>query len=281
VNDRRRHRHGGLIVLALALACPMRLTAQQMQVIDLHYRRAEEVIPVLEPLLAPGDALTGVDDKLFLRADPATTARIEQALAVIDRKPRELVVTVGQGTVTDVDAASVRGSATVASGDASVGINRPPDGTNSAQVTVSGRRQQANLHNLSSVRVTEGTEAFIQAGQSVPYTTTTVTPGWAGSVVTRSTTYQDVGTGFYVTPRLNGDVVTLIISPRQQALDRAHGGTIRTAGTSTTVTAKLGEWVPIGAVAGTASGNDTGLLVWGQRTAQSQYSAWLKVEEAP
>jgi len=90
-----------------------------------------------------------------------------------------------------------------------------------------------------------------------------------------------VNTGFYATARVNGDLVTLTISPRQQSYDRARGGTIHTAGSDTTVNARLGEWVELGAVRETGSASESGLLVWGRRSAQSQYTAWIKVEEAP
>jgi type II secretory pathway component GspD/PulD (secretin) len=265
-------------ILAL-LACSAAL-AQEMQVIELHYRTADEVIPALQPLLDPGDALTGMDDKLFVRAAPAALTRVMQAITALDRPRRELVITVGQGTVTELAGADVRGSATVSSGGVSVGVNRPPGAVDSAQVAVTGRRQQANLHNVSSVRTIEGMEAYIAVGQEVPLTSTQVTPGWGGPMVTQSTTYRDVSTGFYAVARISGDAVTISISPRQQSFDRARGGTIHTAGTDSTVTARLGEWVELGAVRETGSAAEAGLLVWGRRSAGSQYSAWIKVDEA-
>lgn len=269
-----------LALLPLLLACTVAV-AQEMQVIDLHYRRADEVIPIVQPLLESGDALTGMDDKLFIRASPATLSRVMQVIEAVDRPQRQLLITVGQGTVTEVAEADVRGAATVASGEVSVGVNRPPGSATSAQVVVAGRRQQADMHNVSSVRATEGMEAYVAVGQEIPFSSTQVTPGWTGPIVTQSTTYRDVSTGFYATVRLNGDMVTLVISPRQQSYDRAHGGTIRTAGTDSVVNARLGEWVELGAVRESGSESDNGLLVWGRRSSQSQYSTWLKVDELP
>jgi type II secretory pathway component GspD/PulD (secretin) len=270
-----------VVLGALLLLLAGTVAAQDMQIIDLQYRTAEQVIPILQPLLDPGDALTGLDDKLFLRASPAAQARIRQALEVVDRRPRQLTITVGQGTVREVDGTGVHGSATMTSGDVSVGVNRPPGADSSATVVVRDRQQVANLHNTSSVRVLEGNEAYISMGQSVPYTTTTVTPGWDGNVVQRSTTFRDASTGFYATPRLNGDTVTLVISPRQQAYEPARGGTIRTAGSDSIVTARLGEWIQVGAVTDGSTGSNGGLLTWGRYTTQSQYSAWLRVDETP
>lgn len=268
---------GALALLSLLLASAAAL-AQQMQVIELHYRRADQVIPVLQPLLEPGDALTGLDDKLFVRAGPAAMARVLQAIEAVDRPQRQLLITVGQGTVTGVDAAELRGAVTATSGGVSAGVNRPPGSGTSAQAIAAARRQQANMHDVSSVRAIEGMEAYIAVGQQVPFTTTQAMPGRDGPVVTQSTTYRDVSTGFYATVRLDGDSATISISPRQQAYDRARGGTIYTAGADSTVTARVGEWVELGAVRESGSASDVGLLVWGRHTSQSQYSAWLKVE---
>jgi len=267
-------------VLALLLSCGAAL-AQQMQVIDLQYRRADDLIPILQPLLEPGDAITGLDDKLFVRADPATMERVFQVLEAIDQPPRQLVITVGQDSAADVSNAGVRGTATLSSGDVSVGVNRPPGTDDSARVVAVDRGRQASMRNLSSVRALDGTEAYIAVGQQVPVTSTQVTPGWGGPVVTQSTSFRDVSTGFYATARVNGDMVTLSISPRQQSYDPARGGTIHTAGADSTINARLGEWVELGAVRESGSGADGGLLVWGRRTAQSQYTTWIKVEAAP
>lgn len=274
------HLARALALLALLLSGGAVL-AQQMQVIDLHYRRADDLIPILQPLLEPGDAITGLDDKLFVRADPATMARVFEALEAIDQPPRQLVITVGQDSAADVSTAGVRGEATISGGDVSVGVNRPPGTTNSAQFVAVDRTRQTSMRNVSSVRALDGTEAYIAVGQQVPFTSTQVAPGWGGPVVTRSTTFRDVSTGFYATARVSGETVTLTISPRQQSYDPARGGTIRTAGSDSTINARLGEWVGLGAVRESGSGADGGLLVWGRRTAQSQYTAWIKVEEAP
>ncbi|MCJ7450927.1 MAG: hypothetical protein MUO39_00420, partial [Steroidobacteraceae bacterium] len=179
------------LLLALLLSCGTVL-AQQMQVIDLHYRRADDLIPILRPLLEPGDAITGLDDKLFVRADPATMARVFEALEVIDQPPRQLVITVGQDSAADVSTAGVRGAATISGGDVSVGVNRPPGTGNSAQVVAVDRSRQTSMRNVSSVRALDGTEAYIAVGQQVPFTSTQVTPGWSGPVVTQSTTFRDV-----------------------------------------------------------------------------------------
>lgn len=252
-------------VVWLLTAAP--LPAQQMQVIELRHATAAQVIPTLQPLLDPGDAITGTDGLLFVRAGPEALARVQQALAVLDRAPRELVITVAQGSAVDATVASARGSVAVSNSGAAGAIVVRADGAS------------VRLDNLSSVRTVEGMEAWIATGRSVPYTDAWRTPG-PGGTVQRSTTYRDVDTGFYAMPRLRGDQVSIEISARQQALAPGQRQDVRTAGANTVITVPLGTWVEIGAVRESGGGGDAGLLHWGRYTSASEYSAWLRVDPA-
>lgn len=68
------------------------LAAAQLEVIPLKSRTADEVLPVLLPLVEPGGTLTGMNNQLFLRSSPANQAEIKRALAAIDRPARRLVI---------------------------------------------------------------------------------------------------------------------------------------------------------------------------------------------
>lgn len=267
-----------IAVALLAWAGPVRVAhGQELQVIDLDFRLAQDLLPILQPLVEPGGVLTGMDDVLFVRTSPENFEQIRAAVATLDRAPRQLLITVGQGTVRDLDAVRVEGSATIGNDDVQVGVNRPPDAASGADVTLRGRRQQADLHNVASVRALEGNETWIGAGQSVPISETVVQHG-AGGVVRETTTFRDVGTGFYATVRLSGDRVILDISARQQRY-RPASGNIASQGATTTASGRLGEWFPLGGVTGSDASSSGGLLSQGQRSESTGYSLWVKVDE--
>jgi len=265
-------------LLAVAFLAGFPAIADELEIIDLHHRRADDVIPIVLPLLEAGGALTGADDKLFVRSSPANLAQIRQAVAAIDRPQRQLLITVGQGSVDARDGTSVRGSATIGSGDVRVGVNQPPAGGSGATIMTGSRSVQTDQQNTSSIRALEGSEAYISVGQSVPFTSTTVTTGWHPPVAQQSTSYRDVTSGFYATARVSGDLVTLEISSRQQAY-RPRDETIDTKGATSVVTGRLGEWIELGAVREAQSGSSSGVLVWGRHTGSSEYSARVKVDE--
>jgi hypothetical protein len=265
-------------LLAMAILAGSPALADELEIIDLRHRRADDIIPVVLPLLDAGGALTGADDKLFVRSNPANLAQIREAVAAIDRPQRQLLITVGQGSVAARDGTSVRGSATIGSGDVQVGVNRPPAGGSGATVITRSRSVQTDQQNTSSIRALEGSEAWISVGQSVPFTSTTVTTGWHPPVAQQSTSFRDVTSGFYATARVSGDLVTLEISSRQQAY-RPRDETIDTKSATSIVTGHLGEWIELGAVHEAQSGSSSGLLVWGRHTGSSEYSARVKVDE--
>ena len=286
--DPRVARRTVLVRLAAAIAAIASLLhpgvpeAQDLQVIELRFRLADDLIPALQPLLEPGGVIGGKDAVLFVRTSPANLEQIQQAVAMLDRQPRQLLVSVGQGTVASESDAAVHGTATVGDDHVQVGVNRPPgDGTS---VTVQARqgRQSTDLHNVSSVTTLEGAETFIAVGQSAPLTTTQVSPGWAGSTVVQTTEYRSASTGFYATARLSGDVVTLEVSPQQQRFSGSRTDRrIETAGVTTRVSGRLGAWMQVGASVGSSRSDDSGLLTWGTRSDATSYGVWVKVEEVP
>jgi hypothetical protein len=218
---------------------------------------------------------------LFVRADAATLRQLREAVASLDRAPRQLLITVGQVTSAQGSGASVRGSGTIGAGDVQVGVNRPPATSAGGQVVVRSGTASDDLRNVASVRALEGYETYVSLGQSRPFASTTAT-GAAPypPVVSQSTGFRDVQTGFYATPRVSGDRVTLEISSRQQRLaSEGQNAPVATASVDTTVTGKLGEWMQIGGAVDDAGGSNSGLVTWGRHAGSTQYSAWVKVDE--
>ncbi len=256
--------------------------AESLETIPLQHRTAEDLMPILQPLLPQGAVMTGTGNVLLVRADAATLGRMREAVASLDRAPRQLLISVGQSSGVDAGGTSVRGSGTVGSGDVQVGINRPPQATSGAQVVARSGSTRDSLRNVASVRALEGFETYISVGQSRPYTSTSVISGggWRPPTVVQTTGFQDVQSGFFATPRVNGDRVTLVISSQQQQL--TGGGRqqqVTTGSATTTVSGRLGEWMEIGGSSSQSDGRTSGLVTWGTRTGSTQYSAWVKVDE--
>jgi type II secretory pathway component GspD/PulD (secretin) len=208
------------LVLAAALSCPACVTwAQQaLEIIPLRHRTVEQVLPVLQPLLEPGATLSGSRGQLFLRATAANVVEIRRALDAIDRPSRRLQISVRLDDALESERRQIQAGGTMSNLGAS------------ASVSAEESRRVAAERVDQRLQVLEGGHAFIFTG--------------------RSNDFQDLESGFEVTPRVSGRQVHLEIAQRRENRQRLTAG----------VTTRLGEWVEIG---GTAR------------------RVWLKVDEVP
>ena len=235
------------IVFCLLLA-PV-LQAASLTTIELRNRPAEEIIPIVKPLLAPGDVITGHGYKLFLRAAPTTVDEVRGVVDALDVAAKMLQISVFQGSKRNLEALSVSGSIQIQGDKASIGVGGGSSGNNtggsiaiedgnfsasgSADTTESSR-QRNPVHRL---RVAEGREAFIQTGGEVPYVNSH-----------GDTVFKQVASGFYVLPRINGERVTLDIRPFRNQPRTDGSGIIETQSADTIVSGRVGEWLKIGDV---------------------------------
>ena len=246
----------GLAAVLLASA----VRADSIATIQLQNRPAEEVIPIVEPMLGAGDAISGQGFKIFLRSSPETLARVRDMIDVLDTPAKMLQVSVFQGTERDLGELGISADIQIERDDASVdigngGANKDSAGgsitysTTGESASVGGISTQKSLRDnpIHQVRVTEGSEAYIETGERIPYfygAGWTGRRGFAGAVE-----YKDAVTGFYVLPRIRGDNVILEVSPFKSAPRNSGSDNIDTQSAETTITGHVGEWLLIGGVA--------------------------------
>jgi type II secretory pathway component GspD/PulD (secretin) len=253
----------GLVLLAF------QAQAQSIVAIELENRPAAEVIPIIQPMLRPGDAISGEGFKIFLRASPDTRASVQDMVEYLDVALKTLEVSVFQGSARDLRRLAGRASVQIDSGNVQVdvGDERAADAAGSARfstaggsASVGGSSTQGSLSDtpVHRVRVTEGTEAYIETGQQIPYFFNTAVFGVRGYAA--GVEYRDAVTGFYVLPRVRGENVVLDVSPYKSSRINSSRDDVATVSASTTVTGRIGEWLMIGAVTEqiTRTDNSTG-----------------------
>lgn len=268
------------------------LTAQadSITTIQLHNRPAGDIIPLVKPMLGPDDAISGQGFQLFLRTSPEKQAQIERMIGALDAAPKNLLISVFQGTDRDLRALRVGGNFQASGDDASVSIGTSRDRGRGADVSIStrnagggvdvistrGRLQDNPIHQL---RVTEGSQGYIETGQSIPYF---AGPRWFGpGAVVGGVEYKDVTTGFYVLPRVHGDQVTLEVSPFKQSPSQTRGGDINTQRAQTTITGRLGEWLPIGGTTEQTQRSRSEIGSYSSTESRNNESIWIKADLVP
>ena len=231
-----------------------------IEVIELKARTLDEVLPVVRPL-AGGDAVvTGMGNNLIIKASPAQLDAIRKLLAEIDRPPKRLLITVSNQGEDIGSASGYAGSADIKIDQGQIGINSPgrPVGDSQARIALHGSESRRSRTASQQVQALEGRPAYISGGTQVPIRERQ--SYFVNGVPYQSdvTRLQDVSSGFYVVPRLSGEYVSLEILQH----DDRHagvGGRIDIQRASTTVRARLGEWVDLGGIDTGGAGSRSGL----------------------
>lgn len=252
-------------------------SAYELEMISLKHRSAEELLPVIRPLLNKDEMVSGMNYQLILRASPRNIEQIRRLLLSIDTMPRSLKITVKQNVDGDTAARLM---------EISGRMGRVEVGARQNGVHIVSTRTLEDDKNTQQVTVLEGNRARVSNGQSVPVEQRVQT-AWGTQTVTR---YQAVESGFYVLPRIHGETVTLEISAQNDAfVQNQNGAVLNQNGTpypatriqqaSTTVSGRLGEWIDAG---GTIVQNETegSAIVSSSRSHRRERSTMLiKVDE--
>lgn len=223
----------------LLLACGVALAQGSLEVIDLRHATAEQVLPALRPLLEPGGVLTGQRNQLIVRTSARNLAELRRALETLDTPARRLVI-------------AVRFEGVAAERRTEIGVD--------ARVSELGARVAARAIESQSgggervdqrIQVLEGGRARIASGASRPLQLRD------GAVM------QDIATGFDVIPRLAGGMVLLEIAPQREVAGTVTRGSVQVQRASSTLRARLGEWVELAGI----------------DDASSSRRIWVKVDE--
>ncbi len=283
------------LVLIVLLLMPMLSHAaekQVLEVISLGYRQADDVIPMLRPLLAPGGTITGTKNQLVVRTTRANMAELKQVLAAVDSAPRRLMISVRQssGMDTSRDAASVQGSVDVGT-NARVTVPGRPGTTGDPGVSVQSGRTRVEGNVVSSqsarndqltqsVQVLEGNPAFIRTGQSAIVPNTQIIDTLTGrQIIQGGGQTVEANTGFYATPRVSGDRVTLEIGTARERLRNLETGSVSGQHVSTVVSGRLGEWIEIGGITQSMEQEQGEVLARSRDARRHDSRVMLKVEE--
>lgn len=250
---------------------------QQLEIIPLRHRLVRDVLPQLEPLLAPSGTLTGNGNQLIVRTTPENLAELKTALGALDTAALRLRVTVSQSR-RDEDGASGAGARVriETTGNAAA----PGQLALAPQVYSTSRSEGMQL--LQTVLTMDGQPALIDIGETTPQPFVlgyVLTP--AGPAVSVGMDYQTASSGFYVTPSLRGETVEIALDARLQAAAHETPDRLVSHQTRVTVSGRLGEWVAVGGTLQTAA--DTGREPFAARAASGSnaYQLWVRIERAP
>lgn len=217
------------LLVASAYAADTRL-----EVFELKHRPAEQMVPVVQPLLQEDEVVQAHGFQLVVRARSGTIDQVRALLERLDQAPKRLLIRVRHSTSTR----------TVQEG-ADADVHAGPEGIG-ADVRIYGTNERDQGAADQQIQVVEGSPAFIAFGQSVPVGERTLIIDRHSGTVQDSVQYRDVSSGFYVLPQVSGDRIRLRVSPHRDTLSRAGGGVVNVQRADTLIEGPIGEWIELG-----------------------------------
>lgn len=247
------------MVFFAAVSAASFANADETRIVQLKHRSAAEIIPLIQPLLGPNDAITGTDFRLIVRTSDKNFREIERLLAQLDAARRQLRITVKQTVAREAENSGVGVSGEVKNDNVRIQLPRqsPPD-NRGAIVQKDGLRLETRQTRTTSsnsstqfVSTLDGSPAFVRVGQSFPHVQRILAiAGKQQVLLAQGVSFHNVVTGFDVTPHVQGESILLQIAPRLSSLSNPTTGLVNFQEYSTTVVVKPGDWVDIGGLTG-------------------------------
>lgn len=260
-----------LLALLFGFSLPLQAATELIQ---LNYRTAEDVLPVVQSALDGQGKVSPYGNQLVINASPEKIQEVRNLLQQLDTAPRRLLISVdtNESSFQDRDGYRIDGSASAGNTEVIAGRGEVHGRD---QVRVIRRSTESRSGGTQQIQATEGYPALIQVGQSVPLTNTSVGP--YGQVY-QNTQYRNVTRGFYVTASITGDMVHVSISSNNDRVNQHQPGVIDTQSTDTRVSGRLGEWLPLGGISGETRNDDSGFLRQQSTRSANDMSMRIRVE---
>lgn len=258
----------------LGLVCSLALqAAPRTEILPLQYRTAEELLPLVQSVLGHEGRVSAYGNQLIVNAEPAKLAELQELLQQLDTRPRRLLISVDSQQDSSSNRQGYRVDGSIDAGNVEISGGRG-ERHGRDELRIINRSSRGSSGSLQQVQATEGYPAQIQTGQSVPLTRIQRD---AYGYPREYTEYRDLNRGFEVVASVHGEMVQLSIRSQQDRLG-SRPGVIDTQDTDTRVNGRLGEWIELGGVSESVSGNRSAILSQDARNARQNQTLRLKVE---
>ena len=263
--------------------------SMKIEIIPMKNRMVEDVIPIIKPLVIKGGTVTGMNNQLIVKTTPSNIELIKSILEQIDSAPRKLLISVKRSNNnklnTEEDVLSIKFDSKnikIKAPDISkkgVAIQNKNSKGDVIRYRKSYEKSQEQEGNVFYVNTLEGNPAFINMGRLIPVKSQTNIVTSGAIIVQENIKHHNVSSGFYVTPKLQGDNVVLTISPHFAKINKKEKNIVNVQKISTIIHGKLGKWVPIGGVDHSLSSSDKRNFINKKQYSNEKSNIFVKVEE--
>lgn len=268
------------IILTLVFSFSALATEMSLHTIPLQHQPPENITATLKPLIPSGGYLTSHGNNIIVRTTPENLAEIELLIDELDKPLAQLMISVRRGNQYQGGDTQFKVNGKYITDNGGIVIGGNKGNTTTTTITTRSTTGIGSANNSYQVRGLEGRPSYIQSGTDVPITT--VQSGSYGRPYVNQE-YTSANQGFYATPRLFGERVTIAISTQHDKVDHSHrkanGTVINTESINTTVSGRLGEWIAIGGLDNNHNDKNTGLTHYRSTNSLSSKTVFLKIEK--
>lgn len=258
-----------LLFMLAAMIGPVGASAADIELAIIPSDRADELVAILAPMVAPEGSVSAWQGQLIIRATAEKMDVTRNALDTINKPLRNLLV-------------QVRRRGTGISSQQSLGaagrvVTRDGDVTGKVIIRAGDEQTQQQAQSAYTLRAIEGSTLFIATGSDIPVVTYAYGPG--GSVTQE---YVPVQSGMMVTPRLLADgTVLLAVAYQEASMSHAGHGVLNRSAIASQTKLNLNEWTPFGAISAQESRQQSGMTTRSRQSSTVNVPLEIRVEVLP
>lgn len=247
---------------------------------DLRSRTADEIIPIIQPLLQQNESVSGTGFLLFIQTSNQRASELKHLIESIDQRGKTLRISVTSDERLVAHENAIQSSVRIESGDASVIVGQANrnSGTN---VTIKGKYTTRNTESNKTqfINVEEGAPAFVSKDtlRLIPVTSFIGTNRGVSAI--DHTEVNIRSDGFYVEARtIDEQFATIEIQSFASGNQSNRNFEDEQLSVDTTLRANIGQWVELGGIGESSSSASSGILSRTQRSEDRFNRIFLKIE---
>lgn len=247
---------------------------------DLKTRTADEIIPILEPLLRQNESISGKGFLLFIQTSSQRATELKQLIESIDQRGKTLRISVTSDETLVAHENNIQGSVQVNSGDARVIVGQAKRNQD-ANITINGNYATRNTENNKTqfINLEEGASAFVAKETLRFFPVSTFISNGRGISEIQSSQANVRSDGFYVEARtIDEQYATINIQSFASGNTNNQQFENEQLSANTTLRASIGQWIELGGIGESTATTSSGILSRTRRNEDRFNRIFLKVE---
>ncbi len=270
------------IIINLLIALSVASASQTIHYVDLQHRPANEIIPLIKPMLEPGEAISGDGYQLFIKTSSQRKQILEDLIQNIDKTVKIFRITVSDDEFVSTENNDISASAKADVDNGEIILGRNPPDEPGITLHADTRKTEDRSDNTQFVLVQEGKPAFVTREKLHIYPVHAYVRRPNGDFIIEhyqpSLSRQD---GFYIIARASGeDMVHIKIQSSTSKRQSYHGYGQEQTFIDTTVEIPLGSWFEIGGNTDTRETTSDGLIYRTHKNEKRQQRVFIKINLA-